>query len=207
MHKKYLLFDMDGTLVESLGDIIEITFLYLKEFFPDLEKQHVQYAFYSGSWARLFEILRFLFSHELPEILQLHTDNLYKKLSQVDGKFFPWVCEKIHELSQTYQLFLTTGNTTQTAKKYLSQWGILDKFTCILWSELIPKGREHMQYFFDSIWDDDFFHKSVYIGDSNADREIAKSHNIDFIHIGNDWIDRYEIQSVVQINDILSQFT
>jgi hypothetical protein len=46
---------------------------------------------------------------------------------------------------------------------------------------------------------------SVFIWDGQRDREIAKSRNIDFIHIWSNWDDKYEIKSVDEISKILKK--
>jgi len=49
-------------------------------------------------------------------------------------------------------------------------------------------------------WEKNFFEKSIYIWDWDADRYFAGIFDIDFIHIWNEWKDEYEIKSVAEID-------
>lgn len=53
--------------------------------------------------------------------IQKLCDAIYADIYELDCIFFPRVPEKIRELSKRYTLFLTTGNSTPTALKYLKK--------------------------------------------------------------------------------------
>jgi hypothetical protein len=120
-------------------------------------------------------------------------------------KFFDWVQDKIRELSQKYTLFLSTWNSDKFANEMLSHWWIHNCFHKIVWSSYILKSAEHIDELIKYVWDANFNSQAVLIWDWQRDRFIAKSRNIDFIHIWNENIDTYEIQSVTQIDTILEQ--
>lgn len=199
--KKYLIFDLDGTLIESMSNSIQIVIDTLKDI-PDTDFEKVRYIFATTAWTPLLTQLEMIYDDREVDCKGL-TEKIYEKLLHLEAHFFPGVIEKIHELKNDYTLFLTTGNSTPTAYKHLQKWGILEYFEIVLWSDEIHKGVKHLEIFQNHIWEKDFYEKSVYIGDGDADRIFAQSKNIDFIHIGNEKKDIYEIQNVSEIDTIL----
>jgi hypothetical protein len=115
------------------------------------------------------------------------------------------VIKKIKELSNTYTLFLSTWNSDNFANQVLKNWWIHNCFDKILWSSYILKSPEHIDELINYTWDEDFAKQAVFIWDWQRDREIAKSRNIDFIHIWSNWDDKYEIKSVDEISKILKK--
>jgi phosphoglycolate phosphatase-like HAD superfamily hydrolase len=136
--------------------------------------------------------------------IQKITDEIYDKISNLETEFFPGVIDKIKELSNNYTLFLTTGNSTPTAVKYLKEWWIKDNFAIILGSDKLLKGRDHIEEFIRYSCDDDFCQKAVYTWDWEWDKLFAWEFNIDFIRIWKFWKDKYEINSVAEIDEILN---
>jgi hypothetical protein len=136
-----------------------------------------------------------------------HYNNITLILDWLDDKvnFYEWVQEKIIELSNKYTLFISTWNSDKFTNDILKKWWIEKCFDKILWSTYILKSTDHIQELINYTWDIDFNSKSIFIWDGQRDREIAQSMNIDFIHIWNTKEDLYEINSVININDILLQ--
>ncbi len=203
MIKKYLIFDLDGTLVESMNDTLKICLNYMKKI-PNTDLEKAEYILSSNWWMPLIEQLVVIYEWTDTDVEKVK-DGIYERLYQNECVYFEWVPEKIKELSKKYKLFLTTWNSTQTAIKYLNTWWILDCFELVYWSEKILKWMDHLNIFKDHCLDDDFFEKSVYIWDWTPDRMYAKHAWIDFIHIWNQKRDRFEIESVVEIDNILKE--
>lgn len=204
MNKKYLIFDLDGTLISNMNSILEYLVEYLYTNFS-LDKENTKYILVSTSWTPLKKQLEMLLPDLPKNDLILLTDKLYSWLEKIDWEFFPWVVEKITELSKKYKLFLTTWNSTTTANHHLLKWWIQKYFELIYWSDVILKWPEHINIFIDYSNDKDFIKKSVYIWDWVNDRNISNYFWIDFIHIWNEKIDKYEINSVSQIDTILEK--
>jgi phosphoglycolate phosphatase-like HAD superfamily hydrolase len=201
--KKYLIFDLDWTLIESQWSIFNLLEDFFKKNFPEL-KEKAMYIFKMWKWRPLFDQLEDIFEDK--EKAEIYKKIIYNNLNEkIKWSFFFKIPEKIKELSKKYKLFLTTWNSTTFAKNTLKKWNILDCFELVYWSDKILKWEEHLELFKEYSWDENFYEKSFYIWDWNADREFAKQKNIDFIHIWNDNIDKYEIESVVNIDDILKK--
>ncbi len=78
-------------------------------------------------------------------------------------------------------------------------------FNEVIGSDALLKWSDHIKKFYDISWDEEFYEEAVYVGDGDRDREIAMKHKIDFIHIGMDNIDTYEIASVKYIDSVLEE--
>ncbi|PZM84790.1 hypothetical protein DLH72_02870 [Candidatus Gracilibacteria bacterium] len=204
--KKYIIFDLDGTLIKSQKKLTNIIVNHLFENFG-IEKEKLEYFFNSTRGTGLSSQIQMLL--DLPEDKSKKIANdIYKKINQTEkGDFFDQVPEKIKQLSKKYKLFLSTGNSTIFAEENLRKGEIYNCFEYILGSEKISKSDEHIKIFKDYIGDDDFEKYAIFVGDGEKDREIAIYCGIDFIHIDenleNRFFDKYEIKSVSDIDIIL----
>lgn len=202
MKKEYLIFDMDWTLVHSMWDSMQIIYDYIEKIDPELLDKS-RYIFENTFGWPLIKQLEEVF-WEWYDIQKI-TNDIYKMQFYVKTEFFLWVPEKIKELAQKYTLFLTTWNSTKVAIKHLEKWWIKENFSMILWSDILLKGREHIEEFIKYTSDTDFSKKAVYTWDWEWDKFFASEYNIDFIRIGKFWKDKYEINSVVEIDEILEE--
>ncbi|RKW24354.1 HAD family hydrolase [Candidatus Gracilibacteria bacterium] len=205
--KKYLIFDLDGTLIKSQKVLLELVSNYLKENFG-IENEKSKYFLSSTRGMPLFEQIKEILGFDEHKAKEIAND-IYKKIENTEkGNFFLGVPAKIKELRKNYKLFLSTGNSTTFAEENLKKGDIFDCFDYILGSENIGKSIEHIEIFKDYTGDKDFEKLAVFIGDGEKDRDIAKEVNMDFIHIDEDlknsFGDQYEIKSVSEISDILS---
>lgn len=205
--KKYLIFDLDGTLLKSNENLINLVVDFLWEKY-DISKQDFLYFLNQTRWVSLKEQLREFFKIS-GEKLENLTKEVYNKIMTSKNEFFIGVPEKIKELSKKYTLFLSTWNSTIFAEENLEKANIKDLFLKILWSEKIAKWPEHIDIFKDLVDDENFVKNSVFIWDWQNDRAIATSLNIDFIHIDenleNTHNDKYEIKSVSEIDRVLEK--
>lgn len=202
MKKEYLIFDLDWTLVESMTDAVRIITEYLEKI-PNTDPEKVKYVFSTTPWMALKNQIKLVYKWVSWVDIEEVTIAIYENLLRHDADFFDWVPEKIHELSKSYKLFLTTWNSTKVALKHLEKWWIKELFELIYWSDKILKWSEHLNIFKEYSNDENFFNKSFYIWDGQSDRIFAKEAWIDFIHIWDSKIDEFEILSVANINDIL----
>jgi len=194
---------LDGTLIKSVWKSLDVVLNYLKDI-PWTDLDYAKYVFYQTMWKPLKKQIEIIYPDKSSEEIDKITKDLYEELWKLKSELFPWVPEMIRRLSKKYDLFLTTWNSTKVAKEHLGKWWILKDFKVVLWSDKLLKGPEHMEYFKNFAQDEDFFKKAIYIWDWDSDREIAKMYNVDFVHIWNDWKDKYEIPVVTDLEKILS---
>lgn len=202
--KKYLIFDLDGTLIQSIDDITNTVIGYITKNFWAEYTEKSRYVLATTKGTPLITQLKMILwpREDLKEIKEELYENIF---NGEKTKFFPWVQSKIRDLSEQYILLLSTSNSTKQAKKILEEGGIIDCFTEILGSEETLKGNDHIKKFAETLWEKEFTKKAVYISDGDKDREIAMGNKIDFIHIGIDGIDTYEIPSVKYISSLLDE--
>lgn len=201
--KKYLIFDLDWTLIQSMDNTLELVLNYIKNInIIDYEK--AEYIFKTTPWMALKNQLQIICEWNNNIDITDITNWLYKELLTIESSFFTWIPQKIKELNKKYKLFLTTWNSTDVAKKHLKKWWIIDCFELIYGSDKIFKWSEHLKIFKDYSDDTNFYKHSVYIWDWDMDKLFASEAWIDFIRIWNFKKDKYEINSIVNIDNILN---
>ncbi len=202
--KKYIIFDLDWTLIESMSDTLKIVFDELEKI-PWTDMELARYVFTQTMWKPLKKQLELVYPNKTNEEIEKITQQIYQRLSNQEPQFFPWSIETIKKLCKDYKLFLSTWNSTSFAIKTLERWWIKDCFELILGSDKILKWPDHLEYFKNHTNDEDFYKKAIYVWDGNSDREFAKSKNTTFIHIGNDGKDEYEIREIGNLLNIISK--
>jgi FMN phosphatase YigB (HAD superfamily) len=76
--KKYIIFDMDGTLIESDSSNFPLQFKHLQNYLPDLEYDYLKYYSMQTAGTPLIEQLRVVFKSTLDEdTLHKITNELY----------------------------------------------------------------------------------------------------------------------------------
>jgi len=181
--KKYIIFDLDWTLINSNNNIKEIIFDYFK--INDIENyDKVRYTLDFDKISSIKELLEYVYSGNEENIDKKH-DEIYKYLDEKNhkSKFIDWTIKKIIELKDRYKLYLSTWSSTKFAEEILEIWWIKKYFEIILWSEKIQKSEEHLDIFMEKSNDPNFFQLSISIWDSPKDEYFAKQRNIDFIKI------------------------
>lgn len=205
--KKYLIFDLDWTLVQSANQIDTIIYKYIQDNLdPDLI-EYARYLIQNKQWMSIYEWVEILLECD-KQTAKYHGDKIYNEINKVTKEidFFEWVPEKIKQLSKSYTLFLSTGNSDEFAEKMLKKWEIYDCFEKIMWSSFIPKSPEHIEQFKKQSENKNFIDEAIFIWDGQVDEAIAKFHGMDFIHISPFTQNKFQIKSVNQIDDILNIF-
>jgi len=193
--KKYIIFDLDWTLIDSHNNIKEIIFEYFK-LNDILNYDNVRYKMDFNKIASLKELLIEIYWINDKDLEKKHK-KLYKYLDQKnhESKFIEWTIKKIKQLKNKYKLYLSTWSSTKFATEILKKWWIYEYFEFIQWSDVIQKGEEHLDIFQNHSNDKDFFKYSYSIWDSDKDEYFAKQRNIDFIKI---W-DKYKSINEIKI--------
>ena len=205
MKKKYLIFDLDWTLVNSQSWLVDLIINSIKNH-TEMPEDEMRYLFKTTAWTPLEKQISDIFwcKKKWKEFWKKVYNEILIHSQSNPAHFFDWVIDKIKELSGKYKLFLTTWNHTKFAKEVLDKWGVLNLFEGVYWSDIIFKWEAHLNIFKEKMelenWEKNFFEKSIYIWDWDADRYFAGIFDIDFIHIWNEWKDEYEIKSVAEID-------
>lgn len=180
--KKYLIFDLDGTLTKPRDINVWNDFLRkISQEYPE-KFEEARYKISPIGFFNAKKILEQLeFSKQ--DIKTFEWELNKEILNSSHGDLFPWVKEVVDEVSQKFQLFLSTRSSDTYAVEILVRWKIWNNFWSILWSSKIQKWNEHIKYFSEFTQDKNFSEHAIFIWDGENDEAIAKSNNIDFIHV------------------------
>lgn len=183
--KKYIIFDLDWTLISSHSNIKDIIFQYFKEKQPDYYDK-VRYSLDFNKISNIQDLLKKVYWDI--NVWERHTE-IYRFLDEHNLKndYIEWTIEKILELKENYSFYLSTWSSTNFAEQILEKWWIRQYFELIIWSNEIPKSEEHLDIFMEHSGDEDFFKLAISIWDSPRDELFAKERNIDFIKIGEEY--------------------
>jgi len=207
--KKYLIFDLDWTLIDSNDWAFVNAIRFVSKIDPELWWK-ARYIFTTTPWLSIYKQLDMIFEWKeiKPDLIRKIWDDIYHKLRKKEDKFdfFKWIPEMIKKLSKKYDLYLTTWNSTKFAKDMLHKWWIKNLFKMILWSNKICKWHMHLEIFKEYSMDEDFYKKSLYTWDWDMDRLFANEAWIDFVHIWKWWKDKYEIDYTIKLTKILKKF-
>jgi phosphoglycolate phosphatase-like HAD superfamily hydrolase len=194
--KKYIIFDLDGTLIKSNNRQKNIIFDFFKENQPEYY-DILRYSIDFKKNPNLKEIFVQVYWKFWEKEKKIH-DKLYKYLDEENKKsiFIKWTIPKILELKNKYQLYLSTRSSTKLAKEILKKNWIDKYFEVILWGDEIPKWEEHLDFFKENSGDENFFSRAFSIWDWLCDKIFAHSKGVEFIKI---W-DKYK--SISDIKEI-----
>ena len=204
--KKYLIFDLDWTLLDSHWNNSKKIFNYIKENLPEYitKSENTLKNMY------IFSNLKNILKDFLPEEeYKKHINWIIKALDKDiwKSKLFEWVAELIEKLSKEYKLYLSTWSPQYALEEILLNAWILKYFEITKWSNVIPKSIKHIEIFKDYSEDQDFEKYSVLIWDWDSDRNIAKESWIDFVRIWEkDLAWETSISRVVEIESILDKY-
>jgi len=182
MEYKYGIFDLDGTIINSMPTYTKVFFEILSEKFKIDIKNSSEY--YLKSAGTPIEI-------QFQQVLE-NNNISFENIPELVNEFFETVnSEKflIFERSRTIieylynknvLLFISTGSTTECSKERLVKSDLLKYFSVILGSNKITKGPEHIKGFakFVNLPTEEFARRSFYCGDGIRDMEIAKMFEI-----------------------------
>jgi len=184
--KKYLIFDLDWTLIKSTKIWDKNAIHCVKK----IDKNYIEkakYIFSTTAWMNVYDQLKIIFEDNKIKENDIRKiwDKIYKRIRKHENEieYFKWVIEKIKELSKKYKLFLTTWNSTKFAKDILKHWWIKEYFELIYWSDEIKKWKQHLSIFKNYTENENFYKESLYFWDWDMDKLFANESWIDFIRI------------------------
>lgn len=196
--KKYIIFDMDWTLINSIWSCWDIIVDTCKNINPKLKKSEIINTLIKYDWCWPKDYLKYIFTNLSEKELNQIENKIYQEIIKNDWwkNFFPWVIDTIKKLSKNYKFFLCTWNSTQFAIKKLKEWWVYELFEIVHWSEQISKSVAHINYFKEYCLDAEFEKNTIYFWDWNNDRFICEQTWIDFVKIWDEWKDKYTISSI-----------
>ena len=119
--------------------------------------------------------------------------------------FFEGVIPMIKKFSKEYILLISSQSDDEILKESLKNVQIYDCFEVVFGGTIREKGEKHIEVFDMVLDDQNFINKTVFVWDSESDREIAKEAWISFVKIWKEWKDYYEIEKVTDLEDYIEK--
>ena len=194
--KKYIIFDLDWTLIDSHNNIKEIIYDYFRLNDNDVFEK-VRYNLDFNKVSSLKDLLISVYWSSCENIDE-KLEKLYRYLDEKnhESEFISWTIEKIIKLKNNYKLYLSTWSSTKFANEILKKWWIQELFEIIQWSDKIAKSEYHLELFKEHSNDEYFYENAYSIWDSEKDKYFAELKWIDFIKI---WEKYKSIEEIKEI--------
>ncbi len=214
MELKYIVFDLHGTLEDSMnefgdffveicrvegllvdkrGDFLDLAGVALNKQFENVFQKNKQY--YDSETIKLLENKFTAKAHELPPA------------------FYEGAPQTIENLYNSgFNLYLSTGLDENEAHNHLKKGNILNYFSLALGAKgNIIKGNRHIELFKEHSKDEDFCSKAIFVGDGSGDAKIARDNKMLFIGVSTTFLEekliemgaKYVIKSVKELPELL----
>ncbi len=180
MKYKYLLFDLDGTLIDTLEGVLKCAQYALDNF--GIHKSLTELKPFFGPPLRTSFLQYGLNEKQVLEGISKYRER-YDAKGAKESRLFPEIVELLNKLINAgYKLGVATSKYEGCAKTILADFGIADMFEHITGSNLdetISKKHEVIEEALKRFGISDSRHQALMIGDMKYDDEGAKLAGID----------------------------
>jgi phosphoglycolate phosphatase len=179
-NKKYIIFDMDGTLIDS-SKLLANTINYVRQNLGlhKMEDETILKAINDES------VNAPMFFYESEFFEDFHTEffnEYYQAHYKTDSRLYPGAKELLEKLNKTHKISLATNAYKKSAYTILFALGIEHYFDIIICGDEVQKPKPHPQML-DMIIEfyEDDKDRFLLVGDSTRDELCAKNAGIDSI--------------------------
>jgi len=175
---KALLFDFDGTLLDSFSAHLDVFRIMFARFGITIEKQQFLNS-YSPNWYKTYEGMG------LPKKDWEAADQIWlQEVEHQEPQLYPGVSDTLRRLNEYCDIGLVTSGSKTRVVKDLERTGIISLFKVIVTGDDIqfpkpsPDGLEKALQTLDVQPEE-----AAYIGDANADYEMSRAGGVNFIGV------------------------
>lgn len=180
-----LVFDLDGTLVDSLPDLHHAANLLLLEWGRDILDQSTIRGFIGHGIPALVESCLAFRGGPLEDLTGAvrRFKQIYEDLDHRGTVLFPGVFEALDHLADRgYRLALCTNKDWAPARRILTRLGILQFFATLVGGDTLGITKPDPRPLIAAIEGcDASLTESLYVGDSEVDAELARRTEIGFL--------------------------
>ncbi len=178
MRFKALLFDLDGTLLDSFSAHLEAYRIMFARFGIHITNESFL-ASYSPNWYETYEAMG------LPkEVWEIANSYWLEAAASQTPDLFPGVERILTRLSTSYKLGLVTSGSKSRVWRDLARTGVSGHFEVVITGDDVQQPKpapEGLQLALGKL--DLQPHEAVYIGDAQADYEMAQAAKVDFVGV------------------------
>lgn len=175
---RYVVFDFDGTLVDSMGFYKKVFTQLTTRFGIASAEASEFYTSTAGTpleeqFKMLFKLKRVAYNEEKIAVL---CSELFRKCKEHKTRFFPGAKRLLRELSRLgIVIMISSGNTDSIIAKRLSDGGVTSCVAIFCGSTNIPKSPAHISHFAKKLCVriEDLGTNGCYCGDGGTDMKIA----------------------------------
>ena len=213
MNKQHLLFDLDGTLINTVPDITSaINRMTSKLGWPPYSEQQVAHVIGRGISQTIYQLLaqRFDPSTALKwqqEAVEL-TQQAYLTLPMQKTTIYPKVAETLHYLANSrIKMAVVTNKSQPAAQAVLSHLGILDYFDAVLGADQIGCYKPHPALLQAGLNKLNATQKTTYfIGDSKTDWQAARYLSLDLLMVTYGYANGLDVRQSLPATGYLDHF-
>lgn len=204
LNKKAVIFDLDGTLLDSFSVHYKVFEIVFAKFGIQLEKEKFLET-YSPNWYKTYK------AFGLPKEKWNIVDNLWvEEAKNKRTKIFSGTMQLLNDLYDNFTLAIVTSGSKSRVEKDIKNNNIYYFFEIIITGDDIENSKPHPEGLELALEKLNLKSKDVvYVGDANDDYKMAKSAGIDFVGIRSDFANlskkysRYDLCNITELPTIL----
>ena len=120
-------------------------------------------------------------------------------------ELFDWVPEMLKKLKERYKLLLSSQSDDEDIKDFLKEEWIYKYFDIVFGSSIMQKWPKHIEVFELYLEDQDFANRTVYVWDTDFDKNIAKEAWISFVKVWKSENDYYCVEKITDLEEYITK--
>lgn len=201
-----MLFDLDGTLLDSFGLHYSAYEVMFAEFGIEMEKE-LFVSTYSPNWYRTYEAFGLAEEH-WPSA----NDIWLKAAEKYTAHLFPDALDVLERLTEDYELGIVTSGSKSRVLRDMDRLDIHRYFSTLITGEDITEPKPAPQGLLMALEDLSLAPgEAVYVGDAHADFEMSRAAGVPFLGVPSEFANlthdhpEYDIHSIASLPDVISR--